>query len=669
MSENAYKILIVDDSEKDRALYKTYLNDNRSDFYTFYEAQIAKDGLTLFNTVNPDCIILDYRLPDQNGIEFLKMLSQKRSILPVLMLTGYGSEELAAECIKCGAQNYISKNNMNPNSLCKAVSDTIDQAMLLRRVANQNEILKAQKERAEKADKAKSDFLATMSHEIRTPLNGIIGMAELLNFTALNDKQKQYLDSISSSGELLLTIINDILDFSKIEALELELEETDINLKNLLTEALQLLSSRANENRVELILRWPRENNLPVFKADPVRLRQILLNLIGNAVKFTKDGYVTIDVSFEEQEDTLLNLKIEIEDTGIGIPKNKIDDIFVKFSQVDSSITREYGGTGLGLTICKRLIEMMGGSIHVESVEGKGSKFWFNIPVTKVLESISATKEYWAFKDILIDKRILIVDDYALNLDLFSEYLGITGAQIEVAPDAMQAKEKITIAQKTGNPFDLILIDYAMPKMDGETLGKTLTDMPEQYGRPKKILITALGKKKNSNTYEKAGFYTTLFKPVYPSDFVRTISDCIHDIKTEDNSILDNNSRQYHSLPNIGSHVLIVDDDRVSSRITKNILEELGCSHEIAVNGQEAIDILKKRYQRFDIVFMDWQMPIMDGEAATKALRSKAWGKNIKIVALTANAISGDKERCIKAGANDYLSKPVRVSDVMRLLE
>jgi PAS domain S-box-containing protein len=532
--------------------------------------------------------------------------------------------------------------------------------------------LEEERLKAEHANYAKSEFLATMSHEIRTPLNGILGMAELLSNMDLNEKEGRYVNTILSSGELLLVLINDVLDFSKIEAGELELENIPVIINALISEVTQLLCNRASENNVELAVKCPQDIPLAVL-TDPVRLRQVLINLIGNAIKFTKEGHVLINVSVKNFRESYVGLRFEVTDTGIGIPQEKIATIFEQFSQADSSTTRKFGGTGLGLAICKKLVEKMGGKIGVESLPDKGSTFWFEI-------------EFEVYADLTENKlditrqlkglNILIVDDYPINLEIYHEYLKHVGVSCDLAESAIAGLNKMQQKNFAGDPYNVVIIDYHMPQMDGLEMGVLIKRNPEKYGNAQLILLTALDKSEGLQEINMSGFCMHILKPVYPNILTDSIINAMQ-MKVADLSEVDElrNTpvkknklmKKVDSKYNINA--LVVDDFPANVEVAKEMLEKVGCLVTTATNGNEALGILEKFPSKFDIIFLDCQMPVMDGYATTRKIREAAWGKKIPIIALTANTIKDAREKCLASGMNNYISKPMKISNITEMLD
>ncbi len=529
------------------------------------------------------------------------------------------------------------------------------------------EKLKEAIQTAEDASRSKSEFLANMSHEIRTPMNGVMGMASLMLDTPLNSEQKEYLDTIINSANSLLTVINDILDFSKIEAGKMEFEILDFNLRNAIEEALELPAITAYKKGLEFAYHIHHE--IPsLLKGDPGRLRQILNNLLNNAVKFTEKGEVVVNLTLENETKTHAKIKFAVKDTGIGIPTEHINKLFQSFHQVDASTTRTYGGTGLGLSISKKLAEAMGGEVGVESEEGKGSLFWF----TSVFEKQTGTRdEILVVPEDIKGKRILIVDDSNTNLKILGEYLRTWGFNYDTAQSAEVGLKLLNAVAKVGAPYDLVITDMQMPGMDGLEMGKLIKADPA-FTRTKMIMITSRGIRGDYSIMKKAGFEGYLTKPVRRSHLhdciVTVLSRGVAGKKEDEKKIVTRHS--INEEKNKKVKVLLAEDNIINQKLALRLIEKFGYTADAVSTGEEAVRALEKT--RYDIVFMDIQMPVIDGYEATKIIRdprSNVLDHDVIIIALTAHAMKGDREKCIEAGMNDYLSKPIDPNELYNKLD
>ena len=681
MTNRFIKVLLIEDSRVASNVTRNMLNEAGSEQFELECAHSLSGGLKLISSGEFDVILLGLSLPDSLGLETFTRLDRKAPHLPIIVLTGDDNDSMASAAVREGAQDYLVKGQVSGNALAHSIRYAIE------RKRSENRLLEAKREAdlatkeleealkradlmANEADSAKrfrDQFLSNFNHEFLTPMNGVIGMTGLLLDTDLDREQREYVEIAHNSAQSLLTIINNILDYSRFEEGKFEFESIDFDLRSTVEQAMDMLVVQAEEKALRFNSVF--HHDVPWrLRGDPARVRQILFNIAVNAIRFTEKGEATIRIHLEEETETRAIIRFVVTDTGIGIPSHSLSSIFRAFTQADNSRTRKYAGAGLGLTISKQLVELMGGEIGVESIEGRGSTFWFTAEFEK---QITGTGSQLASREHLRDMRVLMVDEDPIGREALREQLRALGCLFDEAVSGSDALKKLRRASsKKEKSFKVVFIGSMTDGVDIKTLSGNIKKTPELNGTAV-VLLASIGKRPGPAQLRDGEFDACLTKPVKHSQLYRCLvesggkKDAIEGEPSSDSAF----AQSVPVADQDSIKLLMAEDSIVNQKIAQKILNSAGFKVDIVETGKQAVEAVEKIL--YDLVLMDVQMPEMDGIEAARIIRSaeEGTGRHVPIVALTANVMQEDRELCLDAGMDDYLSKPVDPQKVVETIE
>jgi signal transduction histidine kinase/HPt (histidine-containing phosphotransfer) domain-containing protein len=666
MNQADFQVLLVEDDFDMQAMLTHVL---QLEHITPEIAPSVQDALKVLRDKPMDLILLDLTLPGGDGFELLRQIHSDPSLqrTPVIILTMSQSLKDKLLGFELGASDFILKT-AESSELRARVMSVLNSKREQDKLIQLNRELTVARAAAETAARAKAEFLAAMSHEIRTPMNGVIAMVGLLMETPLSTEQRGYLETIHASSDALLTIINDILDLSKIEAGKLELNPHPFNLRACIEESLDLMAPRAFEKNLDLL--YDIADEIPVtIENDSLRIRQVLTNLLSNAIKFTKAGEVTLQVRTIASKTEIggrsqLRLQFSVSDTGVGISADGLSRLFKPFAQAEASTAHKFGGTGLGLAISKRLVELMGGKIWAESVAGKGSTFHFT--VNAAAEAHPQPFPLAGRQEKLADLRILIVDDNTASRNALVRQATRWG----MIPHSLENTQQVLELFNSGAEFDIALLDAQMPGGDGFALAAEIHQIPRVEVMPI-VLLVPLGTRMDSPPSARIPFINYSPKPVKTTQLFETLTRAFTNAKGPTERLTP--SRPPPVAISTSLEILLCDDNSINQKVAARILQQLGYKPDITANGREALDAMDKK--KYDIIFMDVMMPEMDGLEATQEIRRRQKAGTLEnyqspiVIAMTAQAMQGDREKCLAAGMDDYLAKPIRPGDVRGMIE